>query len=329
MKRKTGLVCSMIASAMLVASTAGAGEMPIDISAFTNAAWTFNADGCSLNNGSTFPKSDQDLAGVPFSIPAGTYNFWAGCVAANGGSGTVSITIPVGVYGVTSAFTLIDTMWSQPGPQAYVSVTFNGNNGATFTQPLVGGVNIRDYNNDGGQNNINNTSTVQAWTNNAGQRLDRQEYILPSEFATQTLTSVTITDNGGQNFSRAIFAGLTVCTCQALVAEGLTISSGTIRYRQHANLYTQSVTLTNVGTTPISGPVYFVLEGLTGGVSILNPTSPTVCYFPIGSPYVVAIPQGSSLAPNAYTRVRLGFSAPAGVKISYMPLTINGQAGTP
>ncbi len=89
------------------------------------------------------------------------------------------------------------------------------------------------------------------------------------------------------------------------------------------------MTLTNVGTAAISGPVYLVLEGLTGGVSILNSSSPTTCYFPISSPYVVAIPQGSSLAPDAYTRVRLGFSGPAGVKISYIPLTINGQGGTP
>jgi hypothetical protein len=72
-----------------------------------------------------------------------------------------------------------------------VFITFTGSNGATATQPLVGGVNVRDYNNDGGQNTINNTSTIQAWTNGEGQRLDRQEYILPAAFARQVLTSVT------------------------------------------------------------------------------------------------------------------------------------------
>jgi hypothetical protein len=42
-------------------------------------------------------------------------------------------------------------MWGSVGP--YLYVTFNGSNGASITQPLVGNVNVRDYNND-------NTNTI-------------------------------------------------------------------------------------------------------------------------------------------------------------------------
>ena len=211
MKANCRLAVSLIAIAFAAVS-ARAGEIPIDNSGLVNEPWTFLGPGAYILNGSTFPTASQNFGGVPFAIPAGPNNYWNGGAAADMGSGIVSVTIPVGVSGVTSTFTLLNTMWSQPGPKAYVFVTFTGSEGATVTQPLVGGVNIRDYNNDGGQNTINDTSTIQAWTNGEGQRLDRQEYILPAEFASQVLTSVTITDAGDENFSRAAFAGLTVST---------------------------------------------------------------------------------------------------------------------
>jgi hypothetical protein len=112
------------------------------------------------------------------------------------------------------------------------------------------------YNSDGWQNTINNTTTVQVWTNGLGQRLDRQEYVLPQAFAGKVLTSVTITDKGNEVFSRAILAALTVSTCDAHVAEGITISSGSITYHKETAQYTQAVTLTNEGSAAVTGPVY-------------------------------------------------------------------------
>jgi hypothetical protein len=47
--------------------------------------------------------------------------------------------------------------------------------------------------------------------------------VLPAEFATQVLTSVTITDAGSYDLSRAVFSGLTVSTCQAYAAEAARI----------------------------------------------------------------------------------------------------------
>jgi len=55
--------------------------------------------------------------------------------------------------------------------------------------------------------------TVAAWNNGGeGQRLDMQIFALPKSFATQTLVSVTITDNGAPEVQRSFIAAMTVST---------------------------------------------------------------------------------------------------------------------
>ncbi|HUO30875.1 MAG TPA: hypothetical protein VMU80_16745 [Bryobacteraceae bacterium] len=330
---KTCVVWLVMAIALTAA--ARAGEVPVDLSSLANEPWTFSnaPGGASVYNPNTFPIGAQSFGGVPFVIPAPN-NYWNGAAAADFGPGVVSLTIPVGEYGVTSAFTLINTFWGFPGPTPYLHVTFNGSDGATFTVPLVGDVNVRDYNQDGNTNTINNTSTIQVWDNGLGQRLDRQEYVLPKAFASQTLTSVTITDSGSQgsgtNGSRAIFSGLTVSTCPVYVTETLTVEQGSIIYHPEANVYTQAVRLTNTGTAAIEGPVFFVLENLPAGVTLVKPGGRvTNCLAPLGSPYAVALPQGSSLAPSTSVDLVLAFSDPSATAISYVPLTAGSLGGLP
>jgi hypothetical protein len=334
MKSNSGFACSLIAIAFAAAS-AHAGEIPIDISSLANKPWTFSGapGGAYIYNGNTFPIGAQNFGGVPFAIPTGPNNYWNAAAAANFGSGVVSLNIPVGVYGVTSAFTLLNTFWGWAGPTAYLYVTFTGSDGATETVPLVGDVNVRDYNNDGNTNTINNTSTIQVWQNGLGQRLDRQEYVLPAAFRTQTLTSVTITDTGNQgngtNGSRAVFSSLTVSTCLVYVAEDIGISSGPITYHSSLRLYTQEVTLTNAGTTAVDGPLFFILEDLPFGVTLVNKSGATGCFAPIGSRYVVALPEGSTLAPNTTVLVLMAFSDPSGAAITYTPLVAGSLGGLP
>jgi len=324
------LAVSLMAIAF-AAVPARAGEIPIDIGALVNDPWTYLPPTCQggINNGGTFPSGNQNFGGVPFAIPTGPNNYWNGGVAANCGSGTVSLTIPVGVTGVTSVFTLLNTMWGQAGPNAYLFITFKGSAGASVTEPLVGGVNVRDFNNDGYQNTINNTSTTQGWTNGEGQRLDRQEYVLPAEFLNQELIDVTITDTGNEVFSRAIFSALTVSTCRAYVTETIGISSSEIVYDADLKLYFQEVTLSITGSTAVAGPLFFILEDLPAGVSLANKSGATACFAPIGSRYVEALPEGSALAPDTSVVVKLGFSDPSGAAISYTPLVTGSLGGAP
>jgi hypothetical protein len=325
-------LCSRLASiivavAVSCAPALRAGEIPIDISSLANEPWTYvGPNDFLIINGSTFPTGTQNFGGVPFAIPTGPNNYWAAAAAANFGPGVVSLTIPVGVSGVTSVFTVLNTMWGWAGPKAYLFITFNGSNGTTETVPLVGNVNVRDYNNDGNTNTINNTSTIQVWDNGLGQRLDRQEYILPPAFASQTLASITIIDTGnegeGTNGSRAVLAAVTVSTCDAYVAEGITVSGGPIVYYPGPKLYVQHLDVTNGRTTALAGPLFLILENLPAGVSVANESTPSKCFAPIGSPTVVALPIGSSLAPNTSLDATLVFRDPSGTAITYTPLAV-------
>jgi len=177
MKANSRFAWSFLAIAF-TAALARAGEVPIDISALVNLGWTSPfCDGNSISEGNTFPSGSQNFGGVPFAIPSGPNNYWGGTVAGSCGPGTVSLTIPVGVSGVRSAFTLLNTYNGQAGPSAYLYITFTGSGGATATEPLVGDVNVRNYNPGGYTSTINNTSTIQVWTDVYGERLDRRPHL--------------------------------------------------------------------------------------------------------------------------------------------------------
>lgn len=189
----------------------GQSLIPIDISAFANTSWTI------FDGGNTLPTGHQTYHGVPFNIPSGDQN----AIIAFG-DGILSATIPINVLNATKVYTLMDTVWGQGGPTSYVSVTFNGSAGATATFALVGNRDIRDFNQPSSFTSmINNSSTINAFTGPiygssgcAGTScyhvLDEQIFALPADFSTQTLTSVTITDRGADDFQRIILAALTV-----------------------------------------------------------------------------------------------------------------------
>lgn len=153
------------------------------------------------------------LGGVPFSIPDAGLNGWNSQKAA--GPNPRSITIPVNLSGITEIDTLITTYYGQPGP-ALATIEFFGTNGACYEKDLIGGVDVRDYNNDGFTNTINGTTTTQVltWQDfGNGQRLDKQQYRLPSSFNNQTLTSIRLSDVGGGTLvQRLVLVGVTAVT---------------------------------------------------------------------------------------------------------------------
>jgi hypothetical protein len=95
MKSSPRFACLLIAMAIAFSASARAGELPIDISAFANEPWVAVPNGCGLSNGDTYPAGAQNFGGVPFEIPTAPNNYWSACAAANFGSGTVSLTVPV------------------------------------------------------------------------------------------------------------------------------------------------------------------------------------------------------------------------------------------
>ena len=151
---------------------------------------TLNTDIRTWTDGSAydalFPTSSQTLGGVPFNFQADA----SGNTAFEGGS----LTIPVGVSGVTSVYTLINTAYGAYGANVG-SVTFNGSAGDTYTVQLIEGSNVRDhyYNPSPFVNTTSDPMTTEAvWGFNTYgyAHLDMQDFTLPSAFADETLDSI-------------------------------------------------------------------------------------------------------------------------------------------
>lgn len=200
-------LCVSLCVLLAYAGGAHAGNFPVNISGIANTSWGI------FSGGATIPTGNQTYNGIPFSIPTGASNAWVGF----NGNAPATVTINPNVANATTVYALMDTVWGQPGPTSYASLTFTGSSGATFTVNLVGNQDFRDFNTPTPFTDvINNTTTINAWTGPVYDgthfhRLDNVIVTLPAAFATQTLTGVTLTDTGNDsNFQRAILAALTV-----------------------------------------------------------------------------------------------------------------------
>jgi len=70
----------------------------------------------------------------------------------------------------------------------------------------------------------------------------------------------------------------------------------------------RKVVVRNVGTQPVLGPIYVVLDGLSLNTTLLNPAGLTTNVVSAGNPYVILTTEG--LQPGQKWRVLLDFSAP-------------------
>jgi hypothetical protein len=204
-------IASLILSG--VASLSAETFYQVDFSSQANYSWS----GSGIIPGA--PTGDVILGGIPFNIASNDTGkqAWSAAFASGGTSDQENITMNVNIYGVTSVYTLINTLWGKAGPTSYASLTFTGSGGATYTMNLVGNVDIRDYQAWTWTNSINGTTTTKVFgipddgsAQHVPARLDMQSIALPSAFATQTLTTIQLVDNGRPNFQRVVLDGVTV-----------------------------------------------------------------------------------------------------------------------
>jgi hypothetical protein len=193
----------LLVAGMALAGTAQAANYTtIDLSSYANDSWA------QTWGVSSFPTGSQTFNGTPFNIASDANGARYASAYLNS---TNVITIATNIAQATNAFSLINTIWGQPGPNSYLSITFTGSAGATQTFNLVGDEDIRDFNNFAYTNTINGTTTVNAVTVDGGaHRLDEQAFALDSAFLTQNLTSITMTDTGADGFERGALTGLTI-----------------------------------------------------------------------------------------------------------------------
>jgi hypothetical protein len=210
---RTGSRISFAVAALALGGAAQAATVQVDLSSIAN-----------YNNGSFLIGGPVGMAtgnaGTSFSSlafnlrdPAAGNNVWLG------DSTGASADLKTSIYGATTVYTLINTLYGQAGTTA-MTIEFKGSAGASQVFTLVGNTDVRDYNNWVWTNSINGTTTQTWWTNNLNptptdqtHRYDAQQFSLSSAFATQTLTDIVVTAGAsGVNYSQPMLSAIDVVT---------------------------------------------------------------------------------------------------------------------
>jgi gliding motility-associated-like protein len=153
------------------------------------------------------PNGNVTFNGVPFILYPWSDNF-TGWNASNAtGPDPRKLFIPVNEDGVVAVHLLANTYFGLPGPVSFVRVDFWANGSVVYQKDLVGDQDIRDFNKAQFTNQINNISTLNAWTSaNDQNRLDNVRIQLPSP---TRIDSIVVNDHGGDG-QRMFILGTTV-----------------------------------------------------------------------------------------------------------------------
>jgi len=217
-------ILAVLTMLVRLADAAGFTYVPIpgtnNIQAIAN---TFPTGTFTANNTLATPFSISAAPGKCGPSGAAPCNYYDGFGFSGSGE---SITLNVSVTSATDVYTLINAYKPAPGQQL-ATIKFVGSGGASLTFPLIGGEDIRDYNNSGVwantlTNGIAGVQAVNAFACSvpstcmdasgvAGNLvIDEQHFSLGSTFAGQTLTQIVFTDSF--NGSSPILFGVTVAS---------------------------------------------------------------------------------------------------------------------
>lgn len=161
------------------------------------------------------PEGHVKFGGVPFYIPPGVNNEWNIGAGSDLNGLTSVLDIKVHAFGTRTVYTLISTNWGTTAG-GYLTLEFFGTHGAYASADLIGNRDIRDWNlYPAFTTLINGTTTTQVHTITNGLNgnpdvIDMQRFDLPSDFDSQTLDRIRITDRRQVFVHSAIVSGITV-----------------------------------------------------------------------------------------------------------------------
>lgn len=194
--RMTTSSVAMILTVAFLAATTNAATIDLDLSSLVNADLT------TYTGGGDYPQHGGSLAvgGIPFTLAKiGANSDTAVIQTSTAGGVSETYSIPVGVFGVTSADTLINSAFgsctTSIGELDFVGAS------STFTYPLIEGTNVRDHFNGAF---CNTAPGVAATATFGSARLDMQQITLPASFASDTLERIDF-KSSGQGFSGSPF----------------------------------------------------------------------------------------------------------------------------
>jgi len=196
----TRLASIALAVSACFLGAARADDVQVDLSGFVNADLT------TYTGGASYPQNGGSLTvdTIPFSLATIGSNLDTAIVQA---STAQDFSIPVGTFGVTSAYVLVNSAWGACGTDIG-AIDFVGSSG-TFTYTLTEGSNVRDHFNG----TYCNTAPDIAGTASFGlDRLDMQAITLPAGFSDETLESIDFVGYGKGDLGSPFLAAATLVT---------------------------------------------------------------------------------------------------------------------
>jgi hypothetical protein len=100
----------------------------------------------------------------------------------------------------------------------------------------------------------------------------------------------------------------------------ISVTSSGLVYSRTTQTFSGTLTLKNLGTTPISGPVSVVFTSLPGGVTLANGTGTFS-----GAPFITAPGITTVIAPGASANINVQFANPSNVPITLTPVVYSGS----
>jgi hypothetical protein len=199
---------------ILSVGQAQADFIPVPIDSLTNG------DLRTYTNGTNYPIAPTilNVGGVDFSlVPFGMAPNSLGLIQTPVGPSL--FTISTNIFGPNTVYTLINSAFGEFGA-VNGRLEFVGTGGAFASFDLTQGFNIRDHFN-GFFNNIVTDPTIVTANFGGDVRLDRQTFVLPASFSTQTLTEIRLvgTNSGNPGEGEAFLAAATVQTPASAVPE--------------------------------------------------------------------------------------------------------------
>jgi hypothetical protein len=128
-----------------------------------------------------------------------------------------------------------------------------------------------------------------------------------------TLVTLMATDAYG-NTSTASFN---------VTVSSLTVSRSGFTLNRRTGRVIQQVTIQNIGSTTVAGPIYLALDNLSSNTSLANSVGTTSATPPAGSPY--ALVSSVDLAAGSSTTASLEFTIPTSGGITYTSRTLSNS----
>lgn len=97
------------------------------------------------------------------------------------------------------------------------------------------------------------------------------------------------------------------------------VTGSGLAYSRVTRTFDGTVTVSNIGTTAIAGPIQIVMDSLTSGVTLVNASSTFG-----GFPYIT-VPGVNSLAPGQSATVSVQFMNPSFTAIYFVPVAYSGS----